>query len=63
MVGMDPQLKVIILNHTLKPYKITPIERSNVLKVTMTFHGGLKYKSPSKRMGDKPKKEKFRLSL
>ena len=58
MVGMGSQLKWIILNHTLKCYKITPIESANVLRVTMKFYGGFKYKSPSKRR-DKLSKEKF----
>ena len=59
MVGMDSQLKGIILNHTLKSYKITPIESANVLRVTMKFCGGFKYKSPSNRRRDKLRKEKF----
>ena len=59
MVGMDSQLKGIILNHTLKSYKITPIESTNVLRVTIMFYGGFKYKSPSKRRRDKLRKEKF----
>ena len=59
MVEMDSQLKGIILNHTLKSYKITPIESANVLRVTMMFYGGFKYKSPSKRRRDKLRKEKF----
>ena len=59
MVGMDSQLKGIILNHTLKSYKITPIESANVLGVTIMFYGGFKYKSPSKRRRDKLRKEKF----
>ena len=58
-VGMDSQLKGIILNHTLKSYKITPIESTNVLKVTLKFYWGFKYKSPSKRRRDKLRKEKF----
>ena len=56
---MDSRLKGIILNHTLKSYKITPIESANVLRVTMKFYGGFKYKSPSKRRRDKLRKEKF----
>ena len=59
MVEMDSRLKGIILNHTLKSYKITPIESANVLRVTMMFYGGFKYKSPSKRRRDKLRKEKF----
>ena len=56
---MDFRLKGIILNRTLKSYKITPIESANVLRVTMKFYGGFKYKSPSKRRRDKLRKEKF----
>ena len=56
---MDSRLKGIILNHTLKSYKITPIERANVLEITMRLYGGFKYKSPSKRRWDKLRKEKF----
>ena len=48
MVEMDSRLKGIILNSTLKSYKITPIERANVLEIRMRFYGGFKYKSPSK---------------
>ena len=59
MVGMDSHLKGIILNCTLKSYSITPIERANVLKVTMSFYGGYKYKSPRKREGNRLSKEKF----
>ena len=59
MVEMDFRLKGIILNHTLKSYKITPIESANVLRVTMMFYGGFKYKSPSKRRRGKLRKEKF----
>ena len=59
MVGMDSQLKGIILNHTLKSYKITPIKRANVLEVTMRFYGGFKYKSPSKRRQDRFREEKL----
>ena len=54
---MDSRLKGIILNHTLKSYKITPIERANVLEVIVRFYGGFKYKSPSKRRQDKLKKK------
>ena len=56
---MDFRLKGIILNCTLKSYKITPIESANVLRVTMKFYGGFKYKSPSKRRRDRLRKEKF----
>ena len=56
---MDSRLKEIILNCTLKSYKITSIESANVLRVTMKFYGGFKYKSPSKRRSDKLRKEKF----
>ena len=56
---MDFRLKGIILHHTLKSYKITPIERANVLRVTIKFNRGFKYKSPSKRRRDKLRKEKF----
>ena len=59
MVEMDSRLKGIILNCTLKSYKITPIESANVLRVTMMFYGSFKYKSPSKRRRDKLRKEKF----
>ena len=59
MVEMDSKLKGIILNCTLKSYKITPIESANVLRVTMKFYGGFMYKSPSKRRRDKLRKEKF----
>ena len=59
MVEMDSRLKGIMLNHTLKSYKITPIISANVLKVTMKFYGGFKYKSPHKRRRDKLRKEKF----
>ena len=59
MVGMDSRLKGIILNCTLKSYSITPIESANVLKVTMKFYGGYRYKSPSKRRQDRLRKEKF----
>ena len=63
MVGMDSQLKGIILNHTLKSYMITPTESANKLKVTMKFYGGYKYKSPSKRRRDKCRKAKFLATL
>ena len=59
MVEMDSRWKGIILNHTLKSYKITPIESANVLRVTMKFYGGFKYKSPNKRRRDKLRKEKL----
>ena len=59
MVGMDSQLKGIILNCTLKSYMITPIESANVLKVTMEIYGGYKYKSPSKRRRDQHRKANF----
>ena len=59
MVEMDSRLKGIILNCTLKSYKITPIESANVLRVTMIFYGGFKYKSPSRRRRNKLRKEKF----
>ena len=56
---MDYQRKGLILNHTLKLYVITPIESANVLKVTMKFYGGYKYKSPSKRRRDMLRKKRF----
>ena len=56
---MDYQLKGLILNRTLKSYAITPIESANVLKVTMKFYGGYKYKSPSKRRRDMLRKKRF----
>ena len=56
---MDSRLKGIILNCTLKSYKIAPIESANVLRVTMIFYGGFKYKSPSKKRRDRLRKEKF----
>ena len=59
MVEMDSRLKGSILNHTLKSYRITPIEKANVLEVTMRFYGGFKCKSPSKRRCDRLRKEKF----
>ena len=55
---MDYQLKELILNLTLKSYTITPLESANVLKVTMKFYGGSKYKSPSKRMRDRLRKKR-----
>ena len=55
---MDYQLKGLILNCTLKSYAITPIESANVLKVTMRFYGGFKYKNPRKRR-DRLRKNKF----
>ena len=59
MVGMDSPLKGIILNHTLKWYTTTPKESVKVLKVTMSFYGSYKYKSPSKRRKDWLRKGKF----
>ena len=59
MVEMDSRLKGIIINHTLKSHKLAPIESANVLRVTMMFYWGFKYKSPSKRRRDKLRKEKF----
>ena len=56
---MDSRLKGLILNRTLKSYTITPMESNNVLEVTMKFHGGYKYKSPSKRRRDRLRKERF----
>ena len=56
---MDYQLKGLIFNCTLKSYAITPIESANVLKVTMKFDGGYKYKSPSKRRRDRVRKKRF----
>ena len=56
---MDYQLKRLILNHTLKSYLLAPVESANVLKVTMKFYGGYKYKSPRKRRWDKLRKKKF----
>ena len=38
---------------------ITPMESANVLKVTIKFYGGYKYKSPTKRRWDRLRKEKF----
>ena len=56
---MDYQLKGLILNCTSKSYVITPIESANVLKVTLKFYGGYKYKNPSKRRRDRLRKKKF----
>ena len=63
MVGMDSQSKGIILNHTLKSYKITPLESANVLKVTMKFYGDFECKSPSKRRRDRLRKEKSQAKI
>ena len=46
MVEMDSRLKGIILNGTLKSNRITPIERANVLEVTMRFYGGFQVQEP-----------------
>ena len=46
VVGMDSKLKGITLNHTLKSYKITPIESTNVLRVTIKFYRGFKIQEP-----------------
>ena len=46
---MDYQLKGLILNCILKSYIISPIESANMLKVTMRFYGGSKYKSPQQQ--------------
>ena len=59
MVGMDSQLKGIILNLTLKSYMITPIESTNVLKVTIKFYGGYKYKNLSKKRRGQCRQLKF----
>ena len=59
MVEMVLRLKGIILNCTLKSYRITTIESANVLEITMKFYWGSKYKSPSKRRRDRLRKEKF----
>ena len=56
---MDYQLKGLILNSTLKSYTITPIESTDVLKVTMRFYGDFKYKCPSKRRRDRFRREEF----
>ena len=40
---MDFWLKGIILNCTLKSYKITHIESARELMVMMEFYGGYKY--------------------
>ena len=60
---MDYQLKGLILNCTLKSCTITPIESTNMLKVTMRFYGGYKYKSLSKKGRDKLGKEKLLAKL
>ena len=60
---MDFQLKEIILNCTLKLYKITPLETANELKVMMKFYGGYKYKSSSKRKRDRLGKKRFLAQL
>ena len=54
---MEYQLKGLILNCTLKTYKVSSIESTNVLKATMKFYGGYKYKSPSKMRRDKLRKK------
>ena len=59
MLRMDYQLKGLILNQNLKSYTITPIESANVLKVTMRFYGGYKYKNPSKRRRDRVWRKMF----
>ena len=56
---MDYWLKGLILNCTLKSYVITPIENTNVLKVTMKLYGGYKHKSPNKRRRDRLRKKRF----
>ena len=56
---MHYQLKGLILTCTLKWYAITPIENANVLKVTMKFYGGCKYKSPSKMRRYRFREKKF----
>ena len=56
---MDYQLKGLILNCILKSYTISPIESANMLKVTMRFYGGSKYKSPSNRRSYRLRKEKY----
>ena len=45
---MDNKLKGIILNCTLKSHQITPIEKANVLRVTMDFYGGTNVKAQAK---------------
>ena len=47
---MDFQLKGIILTHTLKSYKFTPIESVNELKVMMKFYGGYKDEGQEKKV-------------
>ena len=42
---------------------ITPVESTNVLKVTMKFYGVYKYKSPSKRRRDQCRRAKFLANL
>ena len=51
MLGMDSQLKGIILKYTLKSYKITPIESANVLRVTMKFYGCFKQEAQQEEEG------------
>ena len=47
MVGMDSQLKEIILNHILKSYTITPIiESVNMLRVTNEVLWGFQVQEP-----------------
>ena len=47
MVGMDSQLKEIILNHILKSYTITPIiESVNMLRVTNEVLWGFQVQDP-----------------
>ena len=48
---MDSRLKGIILYHTLKSYKITPIESANVLRVTMKFYGVSSTRAPARGGG------------
>ena len=43
---MDSRLKGIILNHTLKSYKITPIESANVLKSHNEILWGFQVQKP-----------------
>ena len=50
---MDYQLKGVILNFTLKSDQTTPIERANVLRVTMDFYRGTDNKSPGKWRRDR----------
>ena len=42
---MDPQLKGIILNHTLKAFKITPLREASVIQVTVDFYWGINMKA------------------